>query len=212
MGKRNMNQLKSNTNLQSSQLKSNTKKDLAWYEIGLGGIASGITQVTISQPFELVKTRIQNNLMVKAGVVQTTRNILKLEGFKTFYRGSSASYIGMSSIISIRLFSFQNTMSYTHNTLGYSKLASWSLSSLASAAFSSIFSSPIELIRIQMQKNGSDQLYRNPKDCLNRIIKNHGLRNGLFRGYGITLTRDILLVGKRCLYNLKKLISCLINF
>lgn len=181
-------------NSQTFQPQKNRKANLSG--VLAAGTVTGIATVTLSQPFELLKTRIQNNLLVQTGIFQTTRDIVRLEGLKTFYRGSVASYLGVTPIVSIRLFTFQTASRLAENKLGWSKVPSVIFSSALAALSSSLWSSPIELVRIQMQKAGSQKLYKSTSECFRYLMKNYSLRKGLFRGFNITLLRDVIFLGK----------------
>lgn len=52
--------------------------------------------------------------------------------------------------------------------------------------------SPIELVkcRLQVQKDAKMAYYKGPIDCLQKIIVDEGIRNGLFKGLASTLARE----------------------
>ncbi|KAG9290669.1 hypothetical protein G9A89_011632 [Geosiphon pyriformis] len=65
----------------------------------------------------------------------------------------------------------------------------------------SILASPVELLKIKMQaqygsvKTGPTAkdvlLYKGPIDCAQKLLQEHGIRNGLFRGFWATVFREI---------------------
>src|SRR6185369_13940040 len=68
-----------------------------------------------------------------------------------------------------------------------------------SGAVNTILSSPVELLKIKMQaqygstKNISTDavVYKGPIDCAKHLIKEYGIRHGLFRGFWVTVMREI---------------------
>lgn len=57
-----------------------------------------------------------------------------------------------------------------------------------------VLASPVELLKIKMQAQygaGSTVHYSGPVDCARQLIKEHGIRHGLMRGYWITVIREI---------------------
>lgn len=57
-----------------------------------------------------------------------------------------------------------------------------------------VLASPVELLKIKMQAQygaGSTVRYSGPVDCARQLIKEHGIRHGLMRGYWITVIREI---------------------
>lgn len=74
-------------------------KDSATSSI-IAGISAGFVVVTVTQPIWLVKTRMQlqtntGELLYKNSLHAIER-IYKEEGLRTFYRGMTASYVGIS--------------------------------------------------------------------------------------------------------------------
>jgi len=54
--------------------------------------------------------------------------------------------------------------------------------------------SPIELVkcRLQIQKAGKDKAYyKGSLDCVTKILREEGLRNGLFKGMTATIMREV---------------------
>ncbi len=54
--------------------------------------------------------------------------------------------------------------------------------------------SPIELVkcRLQIQRESkADAYYKGPIDCVSKIYKEEGIRNGLFKGLASTLAREV---------------------
>jgi solute carrier family 25 protein 33/36 len=77
----------------------NMPKDSATSSV-IAGVAAGFVVVTVTQPIWLVKTRMQlqtntGELLYKNSI-HAIQRIYKEEGMRTFYRGMTASYVGIS--------------------------------------------------------------------------------------------------------------------
>ena len=73
---------------------------------------------------------------------------------------------------------------------------SFSISSFltSSGIVNAVLASPVELLKIKMQAqygSGSKTHYSGPVDCARQLIKEHGFRHGLMRGYWISVVREI---------------------
>jgi len=65
-------------------------------------------------------------------------------------------------------------------------------------AINSVLSSPVELLKVKMQAQygkatagNSGLIYKGPIDCSKHLIREFGIRNGLFRGFWATVAREI---------------------
>ncbi len=60
-------------------------------------------------------------------------------------------------------------------------------------AAQTIVTTPSELVKIRMQASGSQ--YSSSTQCLVAAVRAHGVRHGLFRGFGVTFLRDCPNIG-----------------
>ena len=54
--------------------------------------------------------------------------------------------------------------------------------------------SPIELVKCRLQiqrESAANAYYRNSWDCFNKILKEEGIRNGIFKGMLSTISREV---------------------
>lgn len=68
----------------------------------IAGSVSGIAQVFIGQPFDMVKVRMQASTNPKTTVGSIFRKLMRKEGISGFYKGTMAPLVGVSGIISIQ--------------------------------------------------------------------------------------------------------------
>ncbi|GAA5821537.1 hypothetical protein JCM3770_000860 [Rhodotorula araucariae] len=59
-----------------------------WYQNFIASIAGSVSSIAISQPLDVIKTRIQNqNFESKVGGMTVVRELIKHEGFGAFFKG-----------------------------------------------------------------------------------------------------------------------------
>ncbi|GAA5827147.1 hypothetical protein JCM10212_003584, partial [Sporobolomyces blumeae] len=60
----------------------------SWYQNFIASIAGSISSIAISQPLDVIKTRIQNqNFESKVGGMTVVRDLIKNEGPSAFFKG-----------------------------------------------------------------------------------------------------------------------------
>ncbi|GAA5861610.1 hypothetical protein JCM1840_005204 [Sporobolomyces johnsonii] len=63
-------------------------RSATWYQNFVASIAGSVSSIAISQPLDVIKTRIQNqNFESKVGGMQVVRDLIKNEGFSAFFKG-----------------------------------------------------------------------------------------------------------------------------
>uniref|UniRef100_A0A0K3CHC0 BY PROTMAP: gi/472580275/gb/EMS18094.1/ mitochondrial carrier protein, GTP/GDP transporter [Rhodosporidium toruloides NP11] gi/647403735/emb/CDR49812.1/ RHTO0S34e00452g1_1 [Rhodosporidium toruloides] n=1 Tax=Rhodotorula toruloides TaxID=5286 RepID=A0A0K3CHC0_RHOTO len=63
-------------------------RSATWYQNFVASIAGSVSSIAISQPLDVIKTRIQNqNFESKVGGMTVVRDLIKHEGFSAFFKG-----------------------------------------------------------------------------------------------------------------------------
>lgn len=63
-------------------------RSASWYQNFVASIAGSVSSIAISQPLDVIKTRIQNqNFESKVGGMTVIRELIKNEGFSAFFKG-----------------------------------------------------------------------------------------------------------------------------
>jgi solute carrier family 25 protein 33/36 len=159
----------------------------------IAGISAGFVVVTVTQPIWLVKTRMQlqtntGDLLYKNSMHAIER-IYKEEGLRTFYRGMTASYVGISeSTFQFVLYErFKSiTQAYTgrelevHEYLGVASIAK---------LIAAVATYPHEVIRTRLREAGS-VVYKGVFSGLALIYRQEGIR-GLYGGMTAHLFRVV---------------------
>ena len=138
------------------------------------GFIQGITRVTISYPFDVIKVNMQK--MIYSNIKQSLLTIYKTDPYK-FYRGSSLCYFTVGIERSIQ-YSFIEKMN--------NKKINPYVSGLIMSIFSSIYQIPVQYLTTNIAiKNNKIDL----KKYIIDIFKN---KTNLYKGYFIETPKNIL--------------------
>jgi len=178
------------------------------HQIAAKSINSGIAAIIgtfIIYPMDICKTRLQNqrnfpdnkSIQLYTSLIDCFKKIRKAEGYRGLYRGCAANILLIAPEKTLKLVSNDLMRSYlkTGNhplSLGREMVAG------ATAGFSqSILSTPMDLMKINMQDAGRLAALKNSKvrpnssrKVLRNLLKRDGFL-GLFRGFAVTSGRNI---------------------
>jgi solute carrier family 25 aspartate/glutamate transporter 12/13 len=144
----------------------------------LSGLISGYIGAIVIYPIDVIKTRAQNHNKVNDFNLKYIKNIIKNEGYKNFYKGSTIQLFGIGPEKALKLY-INNYVSSKLEETNYNKILSGSLAGMSQV----VITNPIERIKIQYQMN-----YQN--NILDTIKTIGGFRQ-LYKGSSLCLLRDI---------------------
>lgn len=192
-----------------SEAKTATKQPKTISTAG-GFIAGGIAAcgaVTVTNPIELVKTRmqLQGELAAKGqtkkiytGLFQGLGTIMKHEGIRGVQRGLISAYVYQIGLNGCRLGFYEPFRHALNSAFGYEASdQAYHLNIIAGAGsgiMGAITGSPFYLVKTRMQsyspvfKIGAQTHYRNLVDGLRTIFKAEGFK-GLYRGVDAAILR-----------------------
>jgi len=150
----------------------------------INGVLGGFVRALIGHPFDTVKTKLQINPTKYKNSYNCLKIISKEQGLLSLYNGLSVPLIFNGLIVGTHFYVYDN---YKKNNNPFV------IGGLAGLC-GSIFSNPIEYIRIKMQlANNLDnqKKYKNVLDCAKCIIEKKGPL-GIFTGQRITSFREIV--------------------
>ncbi|KHJ94296.1 putative glutamate carrier 1 [Oesophagostomum dentatum] len=171
-----------------------------------GGLA-GIVGVTCVFPIDLVKTRLQNQPILPDGKVQyrgifdCAKQTWRSGGVSIFskvralYSGSAVNIVLITPEKAIKLVA-NDFFRYHLAVPGEKTLSAWRGMAAGGLAgmFQIIVTTPMELLKIQMQDQGRTALPGQKKmtalQLTARLLKEHGIA-GLYKGLGSTFARDV---------------------
>ncbi|WAR14539.1 S2536-like protein [Mya arenaria] len=161
-------------------------------------ITAGMTACTATNPIWLIKTRLQldqkkNNALT---VRQCVRDVYHNHGLKGFYKGITASYVGVTETV-IHFVIYEAVKAHLlENSLSSSQLGDRSTSDFVRFMFAGACSKtcatciayPHEVVRTRLRQEGNK--YRSFFQTVVLIAKEEGYR-GLYRGLVTQLVRQI---------------------
>ena len=151
--------------------------------------------VSVSQPFDLVKVRMQNGNLASSSFSTAVKYIVKNDGFRGLYRGVGPVAIGTPLILAVNIwafnmfqrviFSLTRPKGQTFEGIHQLTLMEIGYAGLLSSIPTSLLVAPAELIKVRLQVAA-----KSSKLSSLQVIRNT-IKNGqVTRGLGTTLARD----------------------
>ncbi|ODN04271.1 Mitochondrial basic amino acids transporter [Orchesella cincta] len=163
----------------------------------LAGCVGGAAGVIVGHPLDTVKVRLQTqsptNIKYR-GTFHCLSTIVKKESVAGLYKGISSPLFGVAGVNALIFGVYGTLRPYVSGSPGNDALWAHFAAGSVSGAVQSVIASPMELVKTRMQiseeSTGSKKL--GPVDMLKGIYRNEGgLFRGVFKGWGITLGREI---------------------
>ena len=175
------------------------------------GAITGCTSITIFQPIDTIKVRIQimgdsgptassttNN---KVNLFTMGRHILKTEGIFSFYKGLSAQYTRQLTYGTTRLGMFRLLTNHFTPDGGKASDISFTVRaacSIVAGGIGAVIGTPAEAALVRMQSDAGlspekRRNYKNVFDALFRMVREEGIKNGIFAGATPTITRAMVM-------------------
>ncbi|XP_060578104.1 solute carrier family 25 member 36-A-like [Ruditapes philippinarum] len=159
-------------------------------------VTAGVTACTATNPIWLIKTRLQldqkkNNSLTARQCIQ---RIYAKDGLGGFYRGITASYVGVTETVihfviyesvKAQLLSMSN---HSDDERSYLDFFKFMLAGACSKTFATCIAYPHEVVRTRLREEGNK--YRSFFQTLLLVGKEEGYR-GLYRGLATQLVRQI---------------------
>lgn len=159
------------------------------------GFIGGATQVLIGQPADLVKIRLQTSKNATTST-QVIKQVFQNEGALAFYKGTLAPLVGVGACVSLQFYGFHETKRQILNSTGQTQLNLWPQTYIAGAVAGLVntpITAPVEQLRILSQsKVGKSSSLR---DTVVKIYQTEGVTRGIYRGFNITLLREVQAYG-----------------
>ncbi|CAL8111332.1 unnamed protein product [Orchesella dallaii] len=161
------------------------------------GCVGGAAGVVVGHPLDTVKVRLQTqsptNIKYR-GTFHCLSTIVKQESVAGLYKGISSPLFGVAGVNALIFGVYGTLRPYVSGSPGNDALWAHFAAGSISGAVQSVVASPMELVKTRMQISqesvGSKKL--GPIDVLKGIYRNEGgLARGVFKGWGITLGREI---------------------
>ncbi|CAK8563675.1 unnamed protein product [Lathyrus sativus] len=181
-----------------------------------GAISGGISR-TVTSPLDVIKIRFQvqleptsswallrKDLVITApskytGMLQASKDILREEGFKGFWRGNVPAllmvmpYTAIQFTVLHKLKTLASGSSKTENHTNLSPYLSYVSGALAGCA-ATVGSYPFDLLRTILASQGEPKVYPNMRSAFMDIIKTRGFQ-GMYAGLSPTLVEIVPYAG-----------------
>ncbi|KAL2915067.1 hypothetical protein HK105_205391 [Polyrhizophydium stewartii] len=168
-------------------------------EFVAGGL-SGIAQVAVGHPLDTVRVRLQLSSEFRGlwdCLVQTVRH----EGVLGLYKGMAAPLAGVAFVNAVLFSAYgwcrnMQVDAAAGQTVRRLSLGQIALAGAGAGFVNAFVAGPIEMLKIRLQAQRANPAttagaYAGPIDVVRRIVRDHGVRNGLFRGTTATVLKEI---------------------
>lgn len=178
------------------------------YKGFVAGVFSGVAKLSVGHPFDTIKVRLQTSNKVQfRGAWDCLLQTVRKEGIAGIYKGATPPLLGwmasdsvmLGSLTIYRKFLLQNVFAnptFRPNTppaeLAKEKLPAvgHSIAGIGAGFTVSFIACPVEHVKARLQvqyaAKKSERFYSGPIDCARRLLKTHGLRQGLYHGFFAT--------------------------
>ncbi|KAJ1654605.1 hypothetical protein IWQ61_005497 [Dispira simplex] len=175
----------------------------------LSGSVAGMAQTAVGQPFDTIKTRLQieGRQQRFRGPLDCAVQTIRHEGFFSLYKGMLSPLLGISAVNAVLFASYSQAKEWQRtDAQGHLALHQIALAGGFAGVVNTILISPVELLKIRLQgqytplskhashlppSQTSQTIYRGPFQLARAILTTHGVRQGLLRGFWITMLREI---------------------
>eukprot|EP01117_Protostelium_nocturnum_P005808 TRINITY_DN2097_c0_g1_i1.p1 TRINITY_DN2097_c0_g1~~TRINITY_DN2097_c0_g1_i1.p1 ORF type:complete len:293 (+),score=95.57 TRINITY_DN2097_c0_g1_i1:132-1010(+) len=158
-----------------------TNKIKIQYE-ALAGCLAGFSQVVVTNPYEIVKVRLQTQAL-ETGARKSGLTVVKELGFQGLFKGSAATLLRDVPFSAIYFTLYGNLKAYQLQKQNGTPLSVGQLfvASAASGMFAGGLVTPADVIKTRIQVKQGAIPYKGIGDCFSRILKEEGAA-ALFKG------------------------------
>ncbi|KAG5718635.1 hypothetical protein E4T56_gene16516 [Termitomyces sp. T112] len=157
----------------------------------IAGSVGGAAQVLVGQPLDTIKTRAQ---IAPKGMFKGPMDILvqtlRKEGFLALYKGMASPLLGISGVNSL-LFASYGISRRLISPFPQLSLKETALAGSMAGAANAILASPVEMFKVRMQGQYGAATDKRLREVVRDMWKQWGFRQGIMRGYWITVIREI---------------------
>lgn len=170
----------------------------------VAGSLAGAAQVMVGQPLDTVKVRSQ---IAPPGMYRGPMDVLmktvRGEGVLALYKGMASPLLGIAAQNALLFTAFQTAKRLISPESQQLDIAQIAAAGAIAGGVNSILSSPVELFKIRMQaqitSKSPSPSTANPTEAkpkklsivAKEVYSNYGIRNGVMRGFWITVLREI---------------------
>jgi len=164
-------------------------KEVPLYKKIIAGVLSGSIAITIANPTDLVKIRLQGDRETKRynGSIDAYKKIVKGTGFWSLWTGLAPNIVRNSTINTAELVSYDEVkMRLKKSGLLEEGTALHFASSLTAGFIATVVGSPVDVLKTRVMN--SQGLYNGVFDCIFKTLKNEGFM-AFYKGFTLNYTR-----------------------
>ena len=160
------------------------------------GAWSGLFSDFFVHPLDLLVTRDQaSQSSKKSKVIPQIGKIIRNEGYPALWKGFSSVLIGSIPGHAAYFFGYEFSKTILNNWIKIENDDSpivHFVSGLSADICSSFIYTPSDIVKqhLQMEKEKGKKKYTGNWDCISKLYKKHGLKNGLFKGLTLNMLSD----------------------
>jgi len=160
------------------------------YEVIAGSVA-GFSQVVATNPYEIVKVRLQTQALVEeAHQRKSAFSVVRELGFSGLFKGSGATLLRDVPFSAMYFSLFGNFKRILHERNGHLSTVDVFLCGITAGIIAGGTVTPADVIKTRIQvKQSSGVAYKGIRDCFFRIVREEGIR-ALYKG---TLPRIMII-------------------
>jgi len=153
------------------------------------GTMAGMVSKVIEYPFDTIKVRQQTQPGL--GPLQSLSDILKKHGLSGLYRGLSAPLFGAMAENAIIFLTYAKAKRMMERAQGdqQTPILNSTVAGFCSGIGVSFWLTPVELVKVRLQAEATQHLYKGPLSCIVRTYREEGA-HAFFRGHSTTLFRE----------------------
>jgi solute carrier family 25 carnitine/acylcarnitine transporter 20/29 len=165
----------------------------------LSGGAGGMSLVFVGHPLDTMKVRLQTAPKgTYSGMIDCFSQTIKADGIRGLYKGMTAPLIGITPIFAVYFMGFDLGKSIAAKAEGVEREKISTAGIMFAGGFSAlpgtILMVPGERIKVLLQtdgQGGTAKRFNGTMDCAKKIVAEEGLVAGMYKGWEMTLLRDI---------------------
>jgi len=162
----------------------------------LAGVITGTCAITLGQPTDVVKIRMQVQSGGAAGAALTSgtfhayKSIALTEGVRGLWRGIFPNCVRNSIVNATELVAYDMVKEMIlHNGLMSDQMPCHFVSGMASGLITTIVASPVDVVKTRYM-NATPGIYKNPMDCVIRTAKEGGAL-AFYKGFIPSFIREV---------------------
>lgn len=156
------------------------------------GTLSGISQISATYPLDLLRTRYALS-ETNQSILNYSKNLIKTEGVRGFYKGIPISMVTGSAHIGLQLSFYETYKKHFKNIGNMDNVGTKLICGSMAGVCAQTIAYPGDVLKKRMHTNGilgEKKNYKNTFDCINKIYKYEGIK-GFYKGLRVSTIKAV---------------------